>query len=559
MTRPSHTLVAALVTAAALAVPCAAWYVTGSRAAEARAAALAERPLADAREEATRLARRIAERLEALRHSESRRSVLDYRGIDRTDGVDCSLEPGLVSPLAEGPTDPLIWAHFEIDEVGQLTLPTLARPAGATPGRRTADAGQAAAIQRAILEQLECAATERLAALRAPDGASPAALFREAASPAPLPLDAGLDVGPLLWHAVSVADMPALVALREVTTPTAVLAQGFVVRRDALVELVEADHSGVVLRPGAPAGPAEAELVLDDVVWTVAVDPSSELAAAQAQGRRIVARFRRLFGAGLALALAAGAGVVGVVAQTERLARDRARFAALAAHELRTPLAGLRLHAEMLADRTDDPARVRAYGRRIAGEAERLSRVVTNVLAFTRLEHGAGIVRPGPGDLGATVSAAIERLRPTIEAAGARLVLDVERGLPLACFDDDAVRQMLDNLVDNAEKYSRRATERTVRVAVARRGGTVELTVEDEGPGIPPEARRRIFRPFRREVAGGGPAGLGLGLALVRELAEAQRASVECGAAAGGGARFAVRFPAAGPRNAQRHGSARLV
>ena len=148
----------------------------------------------------------------------------------------------------------------------------------------------------------------------------------------------------------------------------------------------------------------------------------------------------------------AGLLVVAMVHQSERLAQQRAQFAAAAAHELRTPLAGMRLYGEMLAEGLGNPDRARDYARRIAGEAERLGRVVTNVLSFTRLEQGSISVRPQPGDLAAAVRDACRRQRPALEESGAELELELAEDLPPVSFDHDAVANILQNLLDNAEK-----------------------------------------------------------------------------------------------------------
>jgi signal transduction histidine kinase len=511
------TSVATFFTLAALGLPCAAWYVTGSRVVDQEAERLRRGPRVRAQQEARRIADRLSTRLEALRLSETRRSFLDYN-------------PQPHSPLAEGPADPMIWAHFQMDGRGRLTLPTL------TPGPDAERGEEALQAQQAILETLECALTKPLSAFPAnveggstqrypgPDGEKEAT------------------VGTLRWATIELEGEPALIAARTVRLPTATLSQGFAVRPTGLRAYVGDAPSPASIRPGAPDGPTQARIPIVGVPWTVVVDGSADAAEADRLAAEIVSRFRKTFAGGLFAALFAGGLVVSLVWQSERLASQRARFAASAAHELRTPLAGLRMYGEMLADGSEEPERDRRYARRIAGEAERLGRVVSNLLGFSRLERGELVFDSTPGELCSTVRTSIEQLRPALEASGARIDTHIEDSLPQVRFNRDAVHQILQNLLDNAEKYGRSAEDRTIRVEVARNGDGVRLSVVDHGPGLDPTLRRSLFRPFVRNTAPDAPAGLGLGLAIVQALARAQKATVGYSPEPGGGSRFTVGF-----------------
>src|SRR5204863_55427 len=154
---------------------------------------------------------------------------------------------------------------------------------------------------------------------------------------------------------------------------------------------------------------------------------------------------------------------------------------ATAAHELRTPLASLRLYSEMIADEKD-PARRERYAREIAGQTERLGRLVANVLEVTRIERGTFALHAREGNIGSAVEACVEKLRPQMEAAGCPVELRVDGDLPPVVFDEDALHNIVDNLIDNAEKYSRDAPERNVAVDVAREKDGVSNTVRDPGP-----------------------------------------------------------------------------
>jgi signal transduction histidine kinase len=285
-------------------------------------------------------------------------------------------------------------------------------------------------------------------------------------------------------------------------------------------------------------------LGLDGADWEVALDAGDMMAGVSERSRALHRDFVRMFLGGSGAAALAAFALVGMVAQSERTARQRSRFAASAAHELRTPLTGIRVYGEMLADDLGDPASRREYARQVASEADRLSRVVSNVLGYANLERGRVGVRREPGDLAAALRESVAQLRPTVEAHGATLELTVEGELPTFRFDRDAVHQIVANLVDNAERYSRASDGRDLWVTLALRDGHAEIAVRDQGPGIPPRERRRLFRAFQR-----GPdpdsGGLGLGLAIVASLVRAHDGTVHFEANdPEPGSTFRVRLPA---------------
>ena len=384
------------------------------------------------------------------------------------------------------------------------------------------------------------------------DPASPRApgLPAQPPGPAPAPRHVEIRSGPLEWQVVAIEGLGAsLVAVRWVAWPDGTAREGLVIDRRQmeavcatspmparLVESppVDAETAVVAALAGAPGGP-----------WHVAVDTGAALAAAEAEAARVEAAFGRSFALGLSAALLAGLSVVALVWRTERLAAERAQFAAAAAHELRTPLAGLRMYGEMLADGLGDPQRRDQYARRVADEAERLGRVVANVLEFTRLERGTLRVQVAPHDLASVVAAAVARQQPALQAAGCPVETEPPPEPVTAICDSDAVAQIVANLLDNAEKYTRGAPERRARVAVAARDGRAMVTVTDNGPGVPARLQGRLFRSFARSDDPDAPAGLGLGLALTRALARAQGGDVTHADAPGGGAAFTLALPAA--------------
>lgn len=350
-------------------------------------------------------------------------------------------------------------------------------------------------------------------------------------------------VGPLKWRTLYLQGQPTLAALREVTTPENRRLQGFVIAPAGVADFFRAVDVAAGLMPGRPRSEQEAALELGGEPWRVSVDLRTGREKAQQAASDLRRHFFQMYGLGAGVAILAGLCVVGLVWQSDRLARQRAQFAASAAHELRTPLAGLQLYADMLANGLGDRGKSADYARSIAGEAERLGRVVGNVLGFSRLERGRMTVRPEPGDLAAAVRDAVARQRPALEAAGVRVELDAPPVLEGVLFDRDAVAQILQNLLDNAEKHTRAAARRELRVALeALPEGGAALRISDHGPGIAPADRRRLFKAFERGHRPDTPAGLGLGLVMVKALAEAQGGRVSQGDNEGGGSVFSVSF-----------------
>ena len=226
----------------------------------------------------------------------------------------------------------------------------------------------------------------------------------------------------------------------------------------------------------------------------------------------------------------------------------RARFASAVTHELRTPLTTFRMYSEMLADGVvTEPAAQREYLLTLRQEADRLSRVVENVLAWSRLEQGRFA---GRRERHAVVDL-VDRLKPQLaqrlQDAGMTLALDVAAECEAVAVqtDEDAVAQILFNLVDNAAKYARDAADRTVTLQVRALDDAVTCAVCDRGPGVPPVFRRRIFAPFDRgalPTASNEQPGVGLGLALSRGLARDLGGELELVPGAVG-ACFELRLP----------------
>ena len=223
----------------------------------------------------------------------------------------------------------------------------------------------------------------------------------------------------------------------------------------------------------------------------------------------------------------------------------REDFVSGVSHELRTPLAQIRLFAEtLLLDRIRTPDESRRSLEIIDQEARRLSQLVENTLAFSRSERGTSSVSPSTRDVAALIRSALEGFAPLLTASGARLETDLPAHAE-ALIDEDALRQVLVNLLDNAVKYG--PPGQRITVCLAQQNGRLRIEVEDEGPGVPREDRHRIFEKFvrlerDRQMHTGGT---GIGLSVAGTSSFSMGASFASKAAAAGGARFVIELPAA--------------
>lgn len=201
--------------------------------------------------------------------------------------------------------------------------------------------------------------------------------------------------------------------------------------------------------------------------------------------------------------------------------RER-RFVDDASHELRTPLASLRTELELALRRSRTPVELEAALRSAAEESERLGRLAEDLLVLARLDRLP--MRPEPLDLDGLVSEAVAAFAARAESAGVRVVREVPDGCTIEA-DGDRLRQALGNLLDNALRYGAGGGEVRISASVGERD--VELTVEDRGEGFPEGFLAHAFEPFARPDTGRGRpgGGAGLGLAIVRAVAEAHGGS----------------------------------
>ena len=227
---------------------------------------------------------------------------------------------------------------------------------------------------------------------------------------------------------------------------------------------------------------------------------------------------------------------------TERLAEAQElerHFLMSVSHELRTPLTAIRGHVEALREGlADDPEARTASLDVVAAESERLARLVGDLLDLARLDARRFTLTEDEVELRRLVEQAFQSRSEEARQRG----IDYERALdadPVVHTDGDRVLQIVSNLLDNAFTWTPDGGRIALRLA--SENGTVSVSVSDTGPGVPPEERERIFRPF---FSGDEAGGTGLGLAIARELAHALGGELELESSPGRGSRFELRLPA---------------
>lgn len=249
----------------------------------------------------------------------------------------------------------------------------------------------------------------------------------------------------------------------------------------------------------------------------------------------------------LMLAVILGVGVFlvsGAAAREVRLAELKSNFVASVSHDLKTPLALIQLFAETLElGRVRSTGRAQEYYRIINGEAKKLTRLIENILDFSRMEAGLRPYKMAPADIGEIVQRVRGRMDHQFAQGQFEVTADVSPGLPAVLADEDAVERAVENLLANAMKYSGEA--RTIAVDVRAESGHVVVKVEDHGIGIARREQRRIFRKFYRvgRELGGGPQGTGLGLAIVDHTMRGHGGYVRVESEPGRGSTFTLHFP----------------
>jgi two-component system phosphate regulon sensor histidine kinase PhoR len=221
--------------------------------------------------------------------------------------------------------------------------------------------------------------------------------------------------------------------------------------------------------------------------------------------------------------------VLVAVARERKLSNLKSDFVANVSHELKTPLSLVRMFGELLqSGRVENDAKRQQYLQIIVSESERLGTLIENVLDFAKVERGKAAYQFAEGDVRDVVSRAVEACRVRAQRDDVELVLEQAPELPLAAIDERAIEIAVINLVDNALKYA--PDGRRVHISTRRADRRIEVRVCDEGEGIAPDDRKRIFERFERGRGAQSQQirGSGIGLALVKHIAEAHGGRAWC-------------------------------
>ena len=236
--------------------------------------------------------------------------------------------------------------------------------------------------------------------------------------------------------------------------------------------------------------------------------------------------------------------VVRAAAREVRLAELKSNFVASVSHDLKTPLALIQLFAETLElGRLKNTERAQEYYRIINSEARKLTKLINNLLDFSRIEAGLRRYKTEVADLGTVTVRVVDSLASQFRHHGFTVTMRIAPDLPNVLMDPEAAEQAIENLLSNAMKYS--PEHQPILVEVLAVDGYGQVRVTDQGIGIPLDMQKRIFRKFFRiqTDAGTGAQGTGLGLAIVDHIMRGADGFVRVDSEPGRGSTFTLHFP----------------
>ena len=315
-------------------------------------------------------------------------------------------------------------------------------------------------------------------------------------------------------------------------------------------------NSGTIkieLQPGNPASAGEKAKMRTSVIasrsngddpWTLNAQHVSGSIDAYIDNER-----NKSFAIGLGvylLLVGAIAAIVLSALKSKRFAQQQIDFVSSVSHEFRTPLAVIYSASENLADGvTKDEEQVTRYGNLIKGEGKKLSSMVEQILEFAGARSGRRKYNLTETDVSAVAKSALAECAPLLKEKGFTVETNIAEDLPYVKGDADALSSAIQNLIQNSIKYGNRS--RWLGLEVANGGGKIKLTVADRGIGVGDDDLQHIFEPFYRakEVVDAQIHGNGLGLALVKEIAEAHGGTVRAKSDIGKGSEFTIEIPQA--------------
>jgi two-component system phosphate regulon sensor histidine kinase PhoR len=324
--------------------------------------------------------------------------------------------------------------------------------------------------------------------------------------------------------------------------------------KEEFQELEETKYLGVLNSNGkvlyGRSTPSEGGFVFEDRFpttlyrWRLQIAPREVVALRQEAKTQ---RTRNLVLVGVAVGVILIGMVIFLIAVRleARANRMKSEFVSNVTHELKTPLSLIRMFGELLAlGRTANASTAKEYAEIITRESDRLTRLIDNVLDFARIERGKAAYEFRLGNLTTVVERGVDLVRYRADQSGLKLTTEIEPELPDTMLDENAMTLLLHNLLENAFKYG--ATDGAeITVSLAQREQQLLLRVADQGGGIPSEEIPHIFDRFYRAKAArsNSARGSGIGLSLVKHVAEAHGGSVQVESALGKGATFEVTIP----------------